>query len=396
MLARLSRWTLPGLILLAGLTICRLAFVVETPRPLELPRSEPWNIEPRFDEPRMVTDQQLAEILDRVQPRLLTAPTEQGPVNTNNWIHALRLWSGQARFPDPAIPSGQQMLDYFLRDDVFQQFAGPQTPPLFLPTERGIVARSYDDLAQYARSGSFHPDDLLATLGESGVALDTPLVTRGGQGVVGDLLRQSLEDFHLERHEFEWTIISYARYAFPLTSWRNKYGQVIEVDALVDQLLGPPLELGPCNGLHRMEAVVVLYRADELAGGVLRPATRQKLLDHMQRVSGLLVQAQTPAGFWTRRWPEGQAAQQDRDHNLGDRLLVTGHHLEWLALAPDEVQPPRETLVRAGQWLARTLLEVDSAELNERYGPFSHGARALSFWRGKQPLEAWQAAHPAP
>jgi hypothetical protein len=79
---------------------------------------------------------------------------------------------------------------------------------------------------------------------------------------------------------------------------------------------------------------------------------------------------------------------------LHNQLLVTGHHLEWLALAPDEVQPPRETIVRAGQWLARTLIEMDQQELTATYGPYSHAARALCLWRSKEPFAAWKAGNP--
>jgi hypothetical protein len=64
--------------------------------------------------------------------------------------------------------------------------------------------------------------------------------------------------------------------------------------------------------------------------------------------------------------------------------------LEWLALAPEEVQPPRETVVRGAQWLARALVEMDEQDLLEAYGPYSHAARALCLWRGVDPFEFWQ------
>lgn len=410
MLARISRWTLPALILLAGLATYRFLFSAPPTEELVLPRIEPWRIEPRYDEPRIVTDQQLAEVLNRVRP-----PGK--PANTNLFVHALRLWGDQAEFGDYEGPSGGQLRDYFLRDDVFRRWAGSETPPLFDARELGLAARSFDDEAAFQTSGSYHQDDLLATLAETGISLDTPLETRHGSATVADLLRQSLRDFHPERYEFEWTVISYARYAFPLTEWRNKYGQRIDVESLVDLLLDGPLTRGPCNGLHRMEAIVVLYRADQEAGGVIKPRTRQRLLDRMLQVSQLLAASQSEQGYWTRRWPLGAAAQTPISNaasatsdetelhpdkpasqeveaaELGDRLLVTGHHLEWLALAPAEVLPPRENLVRSGQWLVHTLLEIDEHDLRERYGPYSHAVRALSFWRGKQPYEAWRAVH---
>ena len=181
---------------------------------------------------------------------------------------------------------------------------------------------------------------------------------------------------------------------------------------LVNELIDHPLELGPCNGLHRLEAMVVLYRADEQLHQ-LPEKTRQKMLAHMKAVSNLVVASQHEEGYWNRSWPRGAKAfdivkQPSSDPAkpnkagetaeapkkietpLHDKLLVTGHHLEWLALAPEEVQPPRETIVRAGQWLAKTLVEMDQKELTAAYGPYSHAARALCLWRGVEPIDAWK------
>jgi hypothetical protein len=140
----------------------------------------------------------------------------------------------------------------------------------------------------------------------------------------------------------------------------------------------------------------VLNRADEQIHALSR-RTKLKILLYMKRASILLAEAQTTDGYWTRQWPQGQAAAKPDTKKapaLHDKLLVTGHHLEWLALAPDEVQPPRETIVRAGQWLARTLVEMDQKELLAAYGPYSHAARALCLWRSKDPVTAWQAGNP--
>jgi hypothetical protein len=195
-------------------------------------------------------------------------------------------------------------------------------------------------------------------------------------------------DFHLARHEYEWSIIAYARYVFPQKRWQNKYGESITVDDLVHELISHPRSQGPCNGLHRLEALVVLYRADEMAH-VLSRRTRQKMLVEMKTVSDLLVTAQTDEGYWTRQWPRGEAGRVDEKATVYDKLLVTGHQLEWLALAPQEVQPPRETIVRAARWTLKTILEIDDKELHAHYGPFSHAARALCLWRGNEPHAFW-------
>lgn len=389
MLARLSRFVLPPLIVFASLLAYRLVAGGRPQPAVVLPRNEPLVIAPRFNDPRVVTDEQLAAVLDRVKP-----PAE--PVVTNNFVHALRLWGADSNFSDPKIPTGQQLRDYFLDDAAFRQFAGEKASPLFYHGKNGIEVRSFDDRLTDRATSSHHADDLLATLAESGIPLDTPLHLRDGDAKVSDLLETSLSRFHLDQLEYEWTAIAYARYVFPQREWRNKYGQRIDVDQLVEELIDHPLGLGPCNGLHRLEALAVLCRADEQVHA-LSGRTKLKMLLTMKRVSMLLAETQTADGYWTRQWPQGHAAaHSDKDDapTLHDKLLVTGHHLEWLALAPDEVQPPRETIVRAGQWLARTLVEMDQKELLEAYGPYSHAARALCLWRSKDPFTAWQAANP--
>jgi hypothetical protein len=385
MLARLSRIVLPPLIVAAAWLIFRLAFVSAGSEPIEPARREPWTIAAQFDEPRVITDEQLAAVLDRVKPPV-------APLKTNNMVHALRLWGPAADFHDPQLPTGQQMRDYLLDDRTFQRYAGLSVPPIFYRDRDGLAVRSFDDGLANRDTSSYHADDLLATLAETGTPLETPMHLRDGEATVGQLLNDSLRRFHLDRLEYEWAIITYARYVFPQKQFTNQWGDRIDVDQLIDEAIGPALELGPCNGLHRLEALVVLYRADEQAQA-LRPRTKAKIVAHLKRVSDLLAQSQTVQGFWTRQWPQGAAAATPAQGEAGDvydHILVTGHQLEWLALAPEEVQPPRETIVRAGQWLARTLLELDQKDLEAAYGPYTHAARALALWRNQDPYQAWQ------
>src|SRR5262245_17204564 len=385
-MARLSRWTLPTLILLTALLAYRMIVIRPEGPAIVLPRNEPVTISPRFADPRVITDEQLLAVLQRVRP-----PADS--VNTNNFVHALRLWGINADFRDERIPTGKQLREFFLDDATFRHFAGENSPPLFNRGANGVEVRSYDDRVTDRATSSFHTDDLLATLAETGTPLDAPLHLRDGDAHVEDLLKTSLCRFHREQLEYEWTAIAYARYVFPQPAWRNKFGERIDVDALVAEILSHPPQLGPCNGLHRLEALVVLYRADEQFHA-LSPHTRLRMLASMKQVSHSLVEAQTAEGYWTRQWPGGAGALKAAKAEaltLHDKLLVTGHHLEWLALAPEEVQPPRENVIRAAQWLARTLIEMDEKDLLEAYGPYTHAARALCLWRGVEPFEFWKS-----
>lgn len=383
MLQRICRIALPLMALLVAVVIYRMAVGSVARQPTIAFRDTPWVVAPQHDEPRVASHEELLAVLARVQP--------SSAASTNNFVHALRLWGSDVTFADATHPSGQQMRDYFLDDATYRQYAGSDAPPIFERTSSSTLrARSFDDGPTNRLTSSYHTDDLLATLAETGVPLDTPLHLRDGQAKVRDLLDGALAEFTLARHEFEWSIISYARYALPQARFKNKFGETITVDDLANEIIDSTPGLGPCNGLHRLEALVVLYRADEEAK-VLSPRTRAKMLAYMKRMSDLLVQSQTEEGYWTRNWPKGSAGRSDEKATIYDRLLVTGHTLEWLALAPEEVQPPRENVVRAARWTLKTILEISDADLNEKYGPFSHAARALCLWRGHEPGEIWNA-----
>src|SRR5678816_1951536 len=205
MLQLLSRIAIPPLLVLAALGAYRVFTGAISPPEasrISSERPEPAVIGPLYDEPRVCTNEQLALVLDRVKP-------PGAPVNTNNMVHALRLWGKNADFGDPTIPTGQEMLGYFLDDAVFQSWAGKETPALFFVGEDGIQPRIFDDGGKFRPTSSYHPDDLLATLAETGTPLDTAVHLRGSEAKVGDLLDASMRRFYLDRLEFEWSTISY-------------------------------------------------------------------------------------------------------------------------------------------------------------------------------------------
>jgi hypothetical protein len=307
---------------------------------------------------------------------------------TNNLVHALRLWGPRAEFGE-AAPSGATMLRYLLDDTTFRSLAGPQASPLWSRSPHGIRPRNFEDDAAHALTSSYHVDDLLATLAESGVSLEeTVLLRDGSTGTVRQMLDHALATFYLKRFEYEWTMIAYIRYAWPHPYFTNQFGERLDAAALVHELIDHPHELGPCNGLHRLEAMVLLDRADE-PFGTLPPAVKARMRAYMLRVSQLLQRSQQSDGSWSRSWSSGQVPAAGTPIPVNERLLVTGHQLEWLALAPEEVLPPRSTIVQACQYLARTMAELEPRHVEEFYGPLSHAARALCLWRGREPLEAW-------
>ena len=388
MLSRVLRTTIPLCILLTGLGVYRFAAVGNPTPPLTFPRAHPLVIGPRFNLPTVVTDEQLFHVLERLKP-------PRNPVNTNRLLHALRLWGPHAQFDDSEMMSGPAMQRYFLDAAEFGRLAGVDTPPLYeIDTENGNVrVRDWSPGSPHRTTSSYHLNDILATLAETGTPLDTPLVTVDGTTDIKNLARTAMRRLHLEQHEYEWSVISYARYVYPESGWKNQYGERVLVDELVRELIVAPPHYGACNGLHRLEAMVVLCAADDQvtsARRTLAVRSRQKMRDYMGEVIRLLGAAQSDQGYWTRQWPRGKSAREDKSASLADKILVTGHQLEWLALVPRDLEPPRNMVVNAGQWLVRAVQEVDNETLLKNYGPFTHAGRALCLWRSKDPYQAWR------
>ncbi|MFT5524049.1 MAG: hypothetical protein ACI9HK_001999, partial [Pirellulaceae bacterium] len=152
MLARISRWTLPTIIVLAALVAYRVAFLTVVEENLSEGRNEPYLLEPQHDIPLMVTDEQLYQVLNRVKP-------VAAPVNTNNYVHALRLWGRNGDFDDAEkYISGEKMWSYFMDDEFFQKVAGSDVPPLFEMTPEGVTVRGYDDDYNNFSTSSYHVD----------------------------------------------------------------------------------------------------------------------------------------------------------------------------------------------------------------------------------------------
>jgi hypothetical protein len=184
-------------------------------------------------------------------------------------------------------------------------------------------------------------------------------------------------------------------YLPPQRSFHTFDGQEITFDRLAERLMRESLGRGVCAGHHRLHGLVMMLRVDEQQP-ILSSAMRERIVEHLRRATALLVQHQHPQGYWETTWAEQSAgdARTDKQGNdlLAGRILATGHALEWWALAPREVHPPRETLVRGGQWLARTIDELGQRQINENYTFLSHAGRALALWRGKFPAELRSAA----
>jgi hypothetical protein len=344
----------------------------EVERRLPALRPQPLTITPLYDFPEVVSDEQLQRVLLKLRP------TFRGDKPKINHVdHALRLWGANAAFDDPACLSGQEMRELLLDHRKFAA-AWPKTPSLLIFKGSGVKVRTQEGLATAS-----HVDHTLAGLAEVGTPLSFSIKTPRGVATMSDLLEQSIRDFGLNQTEYEWSALAYALYVLPNQSWISPEGQEITFDRLARRLMRQSLNQGVCLGNHRLYTLAVLLRIDD-EDPLLTTGCRQEVLAHLGRVTAVLVKSQHAYGYWDKNWPASGKASEGPEDTLQNRLLATGHALEWWAIAPPELQPPRETLVRAGQWLCRQVDEMSPEKIAANYTFLSHAGRALSLWRGHE------------
>jgi hypothetical protein len=341
-------------------------------------RSEPLTIEPLYDNPLVVTDEQLHRVLARLRPRLAGKQTKLGSVD-----HALRFWTARAQFDDPKYASGDQLRRVLVDQQAFAALYGAEERPLLMPEPHGVRVRTQDGQAT-----STHVDHTLACLAEVGTPASFELMTPRGKATFRAIIEQSLRDFSLNQVETEWSGLTYALFLPPAKGWTTSEGQHVTFDMLAQRLMRERLPRGVCFGNHRLFTLAVFLRVDD-DQHILSAEVRQEIIRFLKKQTAVLVKNQASEGYWSSDWARAEGEPPVEADVTGDivsdRVLATGHALEWWAIAPEECLPPRESLVRAGQWLVKAIDEMTDQQIQDRQTYLSHVGRALALWRKTDP-----------
>lgn len=343
-------------------------------------RSEPFHVAPLHELPELVTDEQLRSVLGKLRLGH-TSKTRK----INHIDHALRLWGNEIAFSGPYL-SGQEMLDILTDDRALRNAWGRQSPPLLIQTPTGLRVRT-----QEGNLSSSHVDHTLATLAEVGLPLNFRLTTRAGNATAHDLVEHAVRTFSLNQREYEWTVLALALYATDDQKWCTREGQEITFDRLASRMLRERLGHGVCYGGHRLLTLTVLLRIDTACQRLFSADMRSRIERHLLQATRTLVATQHSKGYWDDRWSGQELPIHTRLQQTGSRLLATGHALEWWALTGNrDLLPPREVLVRAGQWVTHKVESMGPRSIEENYTFLTHAGRALSLWRREFPAESWQ------
>lgn len=361
------------------------------PRPVEIKIVEPIRITPLYDDPSVVTDQQLAAVLSQIQP--IFAAEQLKP----NYVeHALRAWGVDAEFQNPAALSGVAMRDFLTDHGRYLASWGDSMTPLLQDEPAGVAIRWGRE-----ECASVHHDHLLACMTEAGVRLDHRVFTPSRSDMtMNDLVQQALYDFRLDERETEWSAMAFGFWLAPsgVKTWHLRDGRKMSFDILAHRLIRGQKQLGVCSGTHRVYSMAVLLRLDD-EYEILSPAVRDEIWRQLQLVRDLITDAQFEDGRWPPNWPDGKqaAANLSPDEPAYRTVIATGHHLEWLAIAPQELHPPHEQIVKAAKWIIEESTSKPRRDVQKHYTFYSHVGNALALWRKTRPAvfwKEWEQQHP--
>ncbi|HUG93872.1 MAG TPA: hypothetical protein VML55_23790 [Planctomycetaceae bacterium] len=363
-----------------------------TPSVVPVERREAHRIEPLYDDPDVVSDEQLAAVLAKIRPEF-----SRDEMHPNYIEHALRTWGIEAEFDEPGVLSGAALRDFLLEHRRQAEVFGRDSRALLIERPGGVGVRWQQP---YDPRVSAHHDHLLASLSEAGVPLDQPVFPPSGRRwAFNDVLQEAVRDFQVEDDETEWSAMAFALWFAPETTrFRSGDGRTITFDLLARRLMQSHKNVGVCHGTHRIYTLVVLWRLnEEFERSVLSETVRREVWEYLTRIRDLIVESQFDDGHWPGNWADGRRAVANAAGEPEHQpVIATGHHLEWLAIAPLELHPPREQIRKAAAWAIAATLGKRDEEIRRQYTFYSHIGNALALWRGTRPTEfraKWQATH---
>ena len=356
--------------------------------PVQIERKTPLEVKPLYDDPEVVSDEELAAVLFRVQPKFSAKNLKPNFVE-----HALRTWRVSATFQEPGVMSGEEMRDFLLNYARFAMSWGPEIDSLLESRETGIYVRWGRDTG-----ASVHHDHTLACLTEAGVPLDNPVQAPGRQNAtLKNMVEQALYDFRLDERETEWSAMAFGLWLPPVTTWTNGEGRELNFDLIAKRQLRGHRQFGVCGGTHRVYSLMMLLRINEKFP-ILTEPVRAEVYAHLEGVRDTLKVTQFPDGHWPYNWPDGaDAVEHPGDHESYRDVIATGHHLEWLAIAPEDLHPPREMIRKAARWIIDDTTAKSREKIQESFTFYSHVGNALALWRNTSPPEfwhEWEKKHP--
>lgn len=242
----------------------------------------------------------------------------------------------------------------------------------FQTSEWGGRAHPYSK--PYAFEG--HANQSLAILSMLGLPLTHELQAGDKTITIGDMIAHAKKEIN-DKEEVAWSLWSMSRYLGTNETWRNKDGEVWNLERMVElqlkKLLSKPMMKSPCGGTHAMFALaharnMRLQSGRRLRGTWLRADMQIKKCIELARVQ------QNENGYFSSKFFDGRAYEKDFDK----RIASSGHVLEFLmiSLSKEELSAP---------WVRRGIEATARDIINNRQeyvkcAPLYHAINGLTIY----------------
>lgn len=293
--------------------------------------------------------------------------------------HGLRLWGADADGLALGKWNGSRMLDIVCSAERAQEVFG------FSPHILNRNGLHFGHLiVEDKLKGEKHLDETLSVFGEIGVHSDRKIVVWDQTTDVSSAVRAAATNLTLDQN-LDFAPLAYALYLPPQSTWTNKFGEVITFDDVCLSVCEQPMGSGCCFGTHAIYSLACVLAANE-QHKILSDTATQAVRSKLTEAVNALRESQQEDGCWH---PEWFAAKRELGHaDYGEMISATGHSLEWLAVAPQDIIDDPEMISRGCDGLLNLFLEAPSASLRDEYNYYTHAASALRMWSP----ESWDAA----
>lgn len=381
------------------------AFLQNTSRPVTRPARLAQSRAPRIlNQPRtaratsdfraVVDLCQLSAIMAKAAP----ISSKPGKITILHATHALRLWgrgpglvsgrfSPHGEVDDLYVVAGPEILDILVSEEEFLKMY-PASVPLLSRDSRGIKVRANGGSPSASETSNWpdcerHIDKNISVFGEIDLHSNFPASSEGKLGTISDMIRSSLWNF-TPSQEIEFTCKAYLYYLETDTEWTTKRGISFDLKSLVKMQTRRNWAETSCAGTHichNLALAMAIDRDEPFLGEELRNELANKLIEY----STALEKFQREDGSWPSGWMVGseETRLSELEGERIARLRVAGHHLEWIAIAPPELRPKKDTIVKAIMYAQKEFAEWSYSDIKNSYPVITHGARALLLLSGR-------------
>ncbi|HBE71870.1 MAG TPA: hypothetical protein DDW52_27325 [Planctomycetaceae bacterium] len=358
---------------------------VDTHFPL---RSSPLEIVPIGGMEELVSDEELLTALSSALPiwHPQTVPTI---------LHALRVWGTDARLTKEMVGvpiTGRTMLLSVTNNSAASEMTlGERTLLERSPYGVEVAINTRGD-GETGLRGEGHYAQLTAVLAEVGVQSNYEVVASSGNGfTVKDLIAHNLREYSTSKEQ-AWLAVTLALYGSS-DSWVDKFGDKHSLDELAITLLRQNQGEGACFGCHIPYALMIMLRANETAGFLSKEVSKD-ISERFRRWVWELERSQLPRGGWSRNWTSYSPVVSFYGDEVIDRITATGHHLEWISIAPASLRPSNSVVRSAVKALIQDIdaLPDLGARSFKSMWPCTHAANALCRIRNVSANDFWSNA----